>query len=217
MKKQSILLAVCLVAITGLAAVYFYNTSRHKPIRYLPYFGKSKPLNGDTVYHTVPDFDFLSQDAKHVTRNEVKGKIFVADYFFTTCGTICPVMKKQMHRVYNHYIGDDEIVFLSHTVNPENDTVEVLKEFAGRFNARPDKWYFLTGDKKKLYEMARQGYLLDDGSGDGGHEDFIHTQNFALVDKEFHIRGYYDGTDSVDINRLIREIDLLKQEYREVR
>ncbi len=183
----------------------------------MPFYGKMQNAAGDTVYHAIPDFEFTNQDGKKITKSTFREKIFVTDYFFTTCGSICPVMKKQMHRVYKHFQNDADIVFLSHTVDPEHDTVEVLREFFKQFDAKPDRWYFVTGNKKDLYDMARAGYLLDDGKGDGGHEDFIHTQNFALVDREYHIRGYYDGTDSVEINRLIKEIALLKQEYNEVK
>ena len=118
-----------------------------------------------------------------------------------------------MKRVFDTFLNDSEIIFLSHTVDPETDNVEVLQKFANRLGVQNGRWYFLTGNKKQLYQMAREGYLLDAGEGNGDSSDFIHTQNFALIDKEFHLRGFYDGTDSTDIDRLIREIRLLKQEY----
>ncbi|MBC7863215.1 MAG: SCO family protein [Bacteroidia bacterium] len=214
MKKSTAGILIGVLAALLLTGLFFYKRAEDAPIRYLPYFGEKKPVPGDTVYHSIPDFSFVNQDGKTITKENVRGKIYVADYFFTTCKSICPIMKKQMNRVYKNFLNDSEVVFLSHTVDPETDSVQTMKEFAARFNANSKKWMFLTGDKKSLYDLARKGYLIEASEGDGGAEDFIHTQNFALVDKEFHIRGYYDGTDSADVNRLIIEIDLLKKEYK---
>jgi protein SCO1/2 len=214
MKKSNAVILLGICAALLLTGLFFYKKSKDEPVRYLPYYGEKKPQPGDTIYHTVPDFSFLNQDGKTITKESVRGKIYVADYFFTTCQSICPVMKKQMKRVYNKFLKDDEVVLLSHTVDPETDSVQTMKEFSERFNADSKKWMFLTGSKKALYEQARKGYLIEASEGNGGPEDFIHTQNFALVDKEFHIRGYYDGTDSADVNRLMREIELLKKEYK---
>jgi protein SCO1 len=211
--KKNKFLFLILVGAVAFFTFYFFSRQENLPLRTLPYFGKSKPKAGDTVYHTVPEFSFVDQNGITCTRQRMNNKITIVDYFFTTCGSICPVMKTQMKRVYQEFFQDSEIMFLSHTVDPETDSIAVLHEFANRLGIDYGKWFFVTGEKKQLYEMARKGYLLDAAEGSGDENDFIHTQNFALVDKEFHLRGFYDGTDSADINRLIREIRLLQQEY----
>ena len=122
-------------------------------------------------------------------------------------------MSNQMERIYTKYKGNKEVKFLSHTVDPEVDTVEQLKAYAIKHNADAAQWMFVTGDKKELYNIARTGYLLNAEQGDGGPDDFIHTQNFALIDKDKRIRGFYDGTDSTEMNKLMLDIDVLLAEY----
>lgn len=143
----------------------------------------------------------------------MEGKIYVAEYFFTTCKSICPVMNDNLKRVYKEFRNRKDFLILSHTVDPETDSVPFLKQYADAHGVNDDRWKFVTGDKKKLYEIARKGYLLNAEEGNGGEEDFIHTQNFALIDKEHHIRGFYDGTDSLEINRMIQDIRILLNEY----
>ncbi len=193
---------------------YFIRKQKKQPLRSLPYYGE-KIYSGkrDTVYHRVPDFEFMDQSGKKVTQQRVKNKVYVVDYFFTTCQSICPLMSNQMERVAGKFKGNPELLFLSHTVNPEDDSLSVLKEYALKHHADPQQWLFLTGNKKALYSLARKGYLLNAEEGNGGADDFIHTQNLALIDKERHIRGFYDGTDSTDINRLMIDIQLLLDEY----
>jgi protein SCO1/2 len=139
----------------------------------------------------------------------VKGCVYVAEYFFTTCQGICPVMNRQMERVQQAFAGERNFKILSHTVNPEYDSVAVMMDYAVAHHALRDKWYMLTGDKKMLYDVARREYYLNTEQGDGGPNDFIHTQNFALLDTLGRIRGYYDGTDSADVDRLIQDAWLL--------
>lgn len=203
-----LLLPLCLV-------VWFLMAKKeNKPVRYLSYFGPKRALKvNDTTYHTIPPFSFTSQFNETVTRENTIGKIYVAEYFFTTCGSICPIMNKNLERVYHEFKNDPDFLILSHTVDPETDSVPVLMEYAKKHGINDRKWLFLTGVKSILYQTARQGYLLNAEDGNGGADDFIHTQNFALVDKEHHIRGFYDGTDSMEINRLIQEIRLLIKEY----
>lgn len=194
---------------------YFSNKQEEKPLRTLAYFGKKRSMkSGDTTYHTVKPFLFTDQYNEHVTEETVKGKIYVTDFFFTTCQSICPIMSNQLERVYQKFHNDSTVLILSHTVDPEEDSVSVMKDYAAMHGVKDRKWLFLTGDKKDLYEMARQSYLLNAEEGDGGTEDFIHTQNFALVDKERRLRGFYDGTDSLEVSRLITDIELLLEEYR---
>ncbi len=193
---------------------YFYSKKENKPIRTLAYFGpKTHQKTKDTTYHTVPPFFFIDQNNNKVTENEVKGKIYVTDFFFTTCKSICPVMSTELERVYKKFNQRNDFLIISHTVDPETDSVLQLKEYAKLHGVDDNKWLFVTGEKKHLYEIARKGYLLNAEEGDGGEEDFIHTQNFALVDKERHIRGFYDGTDSIEINRLMVDLKCLFDEY----
>lgn len=217
MKSKSVNLILILVA--AIVFVYaFFIYDKDKPTRFLPVYGEkqyeSKKGKTDTAFHTIQNFSFTNQDGKPVTQNDFNGSIYVTDFFFTTCHSICPVMSDQMERVYSKYKGNKEVKFLSHTVDPEIDTVEQLKAYAIKHNADAAQWMFVTGEKKALYDIARTGYLLNAEQGDGGPDDFIHTQNFALIDKDKRIRGFYDGTDSTDINHLIMDIDLLLAEYR---
>jgi protein SCO1/2 len=193
---------------------FFISKSENKPMRTLPYFGKKQTMQqGDTTYHTVKPFAFVDQYNEKVTEETVKGKIYVTDFFFTTCQSICPVMSTELERVYKTFEKKSEVMILSHTVDPEEDSVNVMLNYAKLHGVSDKRWLFLTGDKKHLYDLARQGYLLNAEEGNGGAEDFIHTQNFALVDKERHLRGFYDGTDSAEVSRLIIDIKLLLEEY----
>jgi protein SCO1/2 len=166
--------------------------------------------------HKIGNFSFLNQNGKTITQNDVKGKVFVAEYFFTTCQTICPIMNLEMQRVHEAYKKNDEVSMLSFTVNPEVDTVEQMKRYADEHNADSKQWHFLTGEKDKLYELARKSFFVlkpaeSENQGDVG-SDFIHTNNFVLVDQKMRIRGYYDGTNSKEVDRLIKDIDLLLNE-----
>ena len=193
---------------------YFINKTEQKPIRTLPYFGKKNTLTkGDTNYHTVKPFCFTNQYNEKVTEQTVADKIYVTDFFFTTCQSICPIMSLELERVYKTFHTKNDVLILSHTVSPEEDSVNILKDYASLHGVKDNKWLFLTGEKKQLYDMARQGYLLNNEIGNGDEDDFIHTQNFALVDKERHLRGFYDGTDSAEVTRLINDIYLLQEEY----
>ena len=193
---------------------YFFNKHEQKPLRTLPYFGQKNSLkDGDTSYHTVKPFCFTSQYNEKVTEETVKEKIYVTDFFFTTCQSICPIMSTELERVYKQFSNREDVLILSHTVSPEEDSINVMMDYAKLHGVKDKKWLFLTGDKKHLYDMARTSYLLNAEEGNGDEDDFIHTQNFALVDKERHLRGFYDGTDSIDVSRLITDIHLLLEEY----
>ena len=193
---------------------FFINKNEHKPIRTLAFFGpKNFHKINDTSYHTIPPFYFTNQFNQKVTEQTVNGKVYVTDFFFTTCKSICPVMSNSLERVYTKFKIRNDFLILSHTVDPETDSVAPLLDYSKLHNVSDDKWLFLTGDKKSLYEVARKGYLLNADIGSGGPDDFIHTQNFALIDKERHIRGFYDGTDNLEIKRLMNDIDLLFEEY----
>jgi protein SCO1/2 len=193
---------------------FFISKKSGEPIRYLPYFEPKNTLkSNNTEHHTIQDFEFINQDGEKFTKQNVKNKIYVTEYFFTTCKSICPIMNTNLERVYSEFKSREDFLILSHTVEPEIDSVKILKQYAKLHKVSDKRWQFVTGNKKQLYDLARKGYLLNDESGNGDEDDFIHTQNFALVDKDFHIRGFYDGTDAKEIDRLIQEVKLLFKEY----
>ncbi|MES2593403.1 MAG: SCO family protein [Bacteroidota bacterium] len=216
MKIKFINLFLLIVA-AGVFVYAFFVYDTKKPIRNLPIYGQksyeSKNGKTDTIYHLIQDFSFVNQDGQTVTQKDLNGSVYITDFFFTTCHTICPVMSTQMEKVADKFKGNKEVKFISHTVDPEIDTVEQLKRYALQHNADASQWMFVTGDKKALYDIARTSYLLDAQQGDGGPDDFIHTQNFALIDKDKRIRGYYDGTDSTEMNKLVKDIEILLAEY----
>ncbi len=165
--------------------------------------------------HRIMDFSLTDQQGDELTLADTKGRIIVADFFFTTCPTICPKMSLQMARVQQEFMDDPEVLLLSHSVTPETDTPEVLAEYGELHNADPARWRFLTGDRKQIYELARRSYFAAMDEGDGGPDDFVHTENFVLVDTQRRLRGFYDGTDEKDVDRLINDLGkLLKEERR---
>jgi len=166
-------------------------------------------------YHKIADFSLINQNGETITQDYYKDKIYVADFFFTTCQTICPVMTKDMPEVQKAFITDNDVKMLSHTVTPEIDTVAQLKRYAQEKGVNASKWNLVTGDKKQIYELARKSYLAVKDDGYGGPFDMIHTENFMLIDKERQIRGFYDGTDPKEIERLIEDIKTLKASYKE--
>lgn len=202
---------------------YLFVKSGKNNYTHLEIFGPKEPVENtvagktkvDTVYHTIGDFTFIDQDSNTVNQSIVKDKIYIADYFFTSCKSICPKMSDQFMRVQFAYKDDPQVMILSHTVNPEDDSPSVLNAYAKKHNAIKGKWYFLTGDKKELYDLARNSYFVTAMSGDGGPDDFIHSEQLVLVDKQKRIRGFYDGTDYNDVTRLIDEIKVLKKEEEE--
>ena len=165
-------------------------------------------------YHTVKDFELINQNGDTITQDYYKDKIYVADFFFTTCLTICPVMTDHMLKIQEKIKDDPEVLLLSHTVFPKTDSVPVLKAYAEEKGVLDKKWNLVTGDTKHIYELARKSYLASKINGDGWPYDIIHTDNFVLVDKEKRIRGFYDGTDAEAIENLMHDIKVLKREYR---
>jgi len=191
-----------------------------KPIEVLPIYQPAevneKLVDSSIIhvakYHKISDFKLTNQNGKEITQANYKDKIYVADFFFTTCQDICPVMTKNMYQLQEELKNDNEILLLSHTVIPEVDTVEQLKEYAIENNVDDSKWNLVTGDKKQIYELARKSYLAVEDSNFNKF-DMIHTENFMLIDKEKQIRGFYDGTNSEEIKRLLKDIEILKQSY----
>jgi len=164
--------------------------------------------------HTIPPFSFIDQDGKTITEKTVEGKVYVADFFFTHCGSICPVMTRNMGKLQSLFRNNDKVLFLSHSVLPEMDSVPILKRYADARGIIGEKWHLLTGDKEKIYSIARQQYFAGDTIGyyQTGNE-FLHTENFILVDQNRRIRGVYNGTLELEMDRLKEDIEtLLKDE-----
>jgi protein SCO1/2 len=181
----------------------------------LPVIGEKKHAGKDgtdTIYHTIGDFKFIDQDKDTISQKTIENKIYVADFFFATCQSICPQMSTQMIRVQDAFKDDKDFLILSHSVNPSHDTAEVLNAYAGKYGAIKNKWHFLTGNKKAIYDLAKDSYLVNALEEDGSPEGFLHSELFLLIDKQKRIRGMYDGTDSVAVNKLIADIKLLKTE-----
>ena len=164
-------------------------------------------------YHKIADFNLINQNGEIITQDTYKDKIYVADFFFTTCQTICPIMTDHMYQIQKEIINDDEVMLLSHSVTPEIDSVAQLKKYAQKKGVIDRKWNLVTGDKKQIYELARKSYFAVKKDGNGDEYDMIHTENFMLIDKKRQIRGFYDGTNPEDIERFLEDIKTLKEEY----
>ncbi|WP_240773335.1 SCO family protein [Pontibacter sp. SGAir0037] len=167
---------------------------------------------GDTLFHQVPGFAFTSQQGERVTQQDLENKIYVTNFFFASCPDVCKKMSSQLSRVQEAFADNPSVNIVSLTVNPENDSPEVLAEYASMYGADPKKWIFLTGNREEIYTLAQQGFYLPVQQVEG-QQDFIHSEKFMLVDKNQHIRGQYDGTDPVEVDRLITEINVLLDEY----
>jgi len=203
-----------------ISIAFFYSCSP-KPERRLPIFGERdiqiKEVNGkkevDTVYHTIADFSFVDQDSATITQDTFLDKIYVTDFFFTSCRTICPIMKTQMLRVYDTLKNNSDVLILSHTIDPAYDTVGLLYDFANRLGVSSDKWHFVTGVKDSIYTLAQRSYFATAMEDKSEPDGFIHSGAFLLIDKDRRIRGKYDGTREEDVNRLIGDIAILQKEY----
>ena len=190
-----------------------------KPVEILPIYQPAdvneKLVDSSIIhvakYHKISDFKLTNQNGKEITQANYKDKIYVADFFFTTCQDICPVMTKNMYKLQEELKNDNEILLLSHSVIPEIDTVEQLKQYAIENKVDDSKWNLVTGDKKQIYELARKSYLAVEDSKFNKF-DMIHTENFILIDKKKQIRGFYDGTNEKEIEQLLSDIQILKKE-----
>jgi protein SCO1 len=174
----------------------------------------------DTVFHTIPDWKLTDENGKDFAGSSLKGKIYVADFFFTRCGSICPKMSAELTRVQDVFSQEDAVQLASFSVDPTHDTPEVLREYAKKYDAKSGKWHFLTGTKMQIYPLAVKGYYVPvadaseyDKAVKTPDETFIHSERLILVDKEGHIRGFYDGTNKKDVDKLILEIRVLLKIY----
>jgi len=197
-------------------AIYSLLTPEKKLPIYNPADVNPKLVDQSLIHirrnHKVLDFSLINQNGETITQQDYEDKIYVADFFFTRCMTICPVMTNNIGVLQEEFLNDDDVKFLSHSVTPVIDSVSVLKAYAETKGVIDTKWNITTGPKKHIYELARKSYFAVLDEGDGGLQDFIHTENFVLVDKKKQIRGYYDGTDDEDIKRLISDIKLLQKQ-----
>lgn len=212
---------IAAIFIVGVITAYFITKPDEKSLKIYTPMDVNQELVDSTkqgigINHTIQHFSFTDQLGKSFGSKELKGKIYVAEYFFTTCGTICPKMNAQMQRVQEAYNNQLDVQIISLTVDPETDTVAQMKMYADGHHANPKQWHFLTGDKDQLYRLARESFFVlkpaeTRNQGDVG-SDFIHTNYFVLVDEQSRIRGYYDGTNPKEVTQLIGDIQKLREE-----
>lgn len=207
-----------MLVVSAVIVVLFYRAL--KPIPVLPIYQPAmvapelvdEELQHIKKYHQIDNFSFTNQNGETVTQNHYQGHIYVADFFFTTCPTICPIMTDNMVFLQNQLKEKPNVKLLSHTVTPEIDSVAQLKKYALEKGVDDTRWNLVTGDKKQIYKMARTSYMVVKTSGDGGPFDMIHTENFVLVDPQGRIRGYYDGTQNEAMYTLLEDIEILQRE-----
>ncbi|AIY12858.1 SCO family protein [Cellulophaga baltica] len=215
------LFGIVFLCLSAVIMYLFYNALQPKKI--LPIYQPAdfNPELVDTSllhvkkYHTIGNFSLTNQNGALITNDTYKNKIYIADFFFTTCPTICPIMTDNMGTIQQEILNDDEVMLLSHSVTPEIDSVAQLKAYAIKKGVVDRKWNLVTGDKKQIYDLARKSYMAVKTDGDGGPFDMIHTENFMLIDKERRIRGTYDGTNPEEIEKLLKDLKVLKDSYRD--
>jgi len=209
---------IVLIVFSAITISLFYSAL--KPQKVLAIYNPSDvnpELVDSTVqykskYHTIADFSFVNQNGDTITQKDYEGKIYVADFFFTTCGSICPKMTTNLADVQKAILNNPKVMLLSHTVFPEVDSIPVLKAYAVKHGVVDSKWNLVTGDKKEIYTMARKSYLAVKLGRPDQLYDMVHTENFVLVDQKRRVRGFYDGTDKEEIKRLLEDIDFLSKE-----
>jgi protein SCO1 len=192
----------------GLAALFFSCGAPEAP---LPIIGNRDVVDGDTIYHTVPDFSFINQDSQLVNNATFEGKAYVVDFFFTHCPTICPAVTKQMLRIHDEFKNEDRLLLLAHSIDPKRDTVGRLKEYASNLGVSSDKWLFVTGDKDELYAIADDYFSIAIENPDvpGG---FDHSGRIILVDTKRRVRSFCDGTDPKSVDKFLKDIGVLLRE-----
>ncbi|WP_298484986.1 SCO family protein [uncultured Maribacter sp.] len=215
------LFGLVMLVLSGIIIYLFYTALT--PKKTLPIYQPAM-VNAELVdstlqyvkkYHSIANFSLTNQNGETITQENYKNKIYIADFFFTTCPTICPIMTKNMGEIQSKIVKDTNVLLLSHSVTPDIDSVAQLKKYALEKGVIDTKWNLVTGSKKEIYELARKSYLAVKTDGDGGPYDMIHTENFILVDKEKRIRGFYDGTKTEDIEKLLSDLEILKKTYLE--
>ncbi|MBT8385582.1 MAG: SCO family protein [Bacteroidia bacterium] len=216
-KSVPTIIRIGLLFIIFVAIGYFLLTPEKKLPVYNPADVNPKLVDATVKHkrsnHKISDFTLINQNGDIITQDNYQDKIYIADFFFTRCQTICPIMTMNMSELQSHYKNDQDIMFLSHSVTPFIDSVAVLRKYADEKGVIDGKWNLVTGDKMHIYNLARKSYFAVLDEGDGGAQDFIHTEQFILVDKKKQIRGFYDGTDKEEMNRIFDDIEILRKEY----
>ena len=216
-KRKSFIAILALTSIVILALFYNALKPKEKLAIYQPsmvnYELVDSTLQHKKKFHKIAPFSLTNQNGLTITEKDYMNKIYVADFFFTTCPSICPKMTENMGLIQENIKTDNQVLLLSFSVTPEIDSVQQLKRYAIDKGVIDSKWNLLTGDKKEIYELARKSYLAVKSNGDGGEHDMIHTENFILVDPEKRIRGFYDGTDTNAMDELLSDIKVLQMEY----
>ena len=206
--KLKLILKIILIC----SIVFYFGCTEKKSSVLLPIYGEKKIIDGDTIYHQIASFNLTNQIGRVVNQNTTKNKIYIANFFFASCQSICPMMSNQLQEVQKSFLADDSVLILSHSVNPLHDTVAVLNNYADTYGAKTNKWHLLTGNKKQIYDLAKTSYLVNAFEDDGSPEGFLHSELFLLIDKKARIRGIYDGTNTSEVKKLIEDVKLLKQE-----
>ena len=209
-------------ALSAVILYLFYNALKPKVI--LPIYQPSMvntELVDSTVqfirkYHTIPNFSLVNQLGDTISQDTFKDKIYIADFFFTSCLTICPIMTVHMGAIQEAIKDQEDVLLLSHSVTPERDSVSVLYQYGIEKGVNPKKWHLVTGPKKDIYDLARKSYMVAKDEGGSGPFDLVHTENFVLIDKQKRIRGYYDGTDPAAIETLLEDLKVLQATYAEI-
>lgn len=221
------MLFIALLPFLFFGIFYLYTKQAREDLGTMKYPRKMYPLGLDTilegsfkridtVYHKVPDFNAINQFNQEISKADFNDKIIIVDFFFTSCPSICPKMSAQLERVQENFIREDKVVILSFSIDPSRDTPEKLKEYGKSYNAVPGKWHFLNADKEQIYALAQSGFKMTamDSGGDEEHDGFVHTERFVVIDPNWIIRGYYDGTSEKDVNVMMGDLLLLTEEFR---
>ena len=209
--------STAILIVVGVAILYFTYSIIYPKTKPLPIYNPSnfnpelvdKNLQNKDKNHIVSNFSLVNQNGDTITQKDYENKIYVADFFFTRCGSICPIMTANMTKIQDVFMNNNDVMLLSISVTPDIDSVSVLRNYANNKNVKDHKWHVTTGNKKHIYELARKSYFAVVEQGDGGLQDFIHTPNFILIDKKKQIRGIYDGTNDDDVKRIIDDIKIL--------
>ena len=217
LKRYGLLIIFFIVfSVVAISSFNYVQTQEKKLPIYSPSMVSDELVEEDLryvkKYHRISDFSLLNQNGNNVTQDNYKNKIYVADFFFTTCPDICPIMTGNMLYLQEN-LKDTSVMLASFSVTPKIDTVEVLKEYSTLKGVDDSKWNLMTGDKKQIYDLARKSYLVAKAIPDGKNHGMIHTENFVLVDRDKRIRGYYDGTNIEDMDKLLDDIQILIKSY----
>jgi protein SCO1/2 len=212
--KFPVLNIILLVAAIGVLGIAFKLSKNkpEKPVSLLPFYGPKQynEATKDTDYHTIYNFSLTDQMGHTITLDSFRNKVFIANFFYATCPGICRKMNYELEMATKKFAYNPRVKFISYTVNPKDDSISVLSEYAKLHDAIPYQWYFLTGNKDSIYTLARKSYFAD--VEDTGGRNFVHTDNMTLIDAHHHIRGFYHGTDSADVARMVGDINILLKE-----